>query len=453
MRRLAAAVVVTLALGLRYAGAQDPPASVVLDDAWVRAAVSRVVPAVERACGRSFVRPPEVGIADAGDVMRSLRDDLEPATAAFFAGQPRARIQRALQLRADLLASGVLGKYGLATQEVYLVPQAAALNLGIVGHQDLPLPSAMLLVLVHELVHALQDQECDLRARTRALTDVDAAEAFAMLIEGHAVFCSERAAEELGLLAAIGPLRAVFAGRHDVTKTPTADLTSRRLRGSGDLQYLRAAEYIAGEHQAGGNERLWQLLKSPAPRTRTMLVPHGVAVASCEPRPEVFASIDATLAGPTWTIGRGGLADTRLLAENLPRGTDVVALLPRLLQASEWFAVAPTPLSWRALYALTFADAEAAAEFVALVEDVATKDMQNRDAAFTKDPFDAWQGASGRRLAQRATKAAPLAGAADLILVREGCHVLQATWVNAPVANDALLDVARRVLAAMAKPR
>lgn len=81
------------------------------------------------------------------------------------------------------------------------------------------------------------------------------------------------------------------------------------------------------------------------------------------------------------------------------------------------------------------------------------KDMQDRDTAFTTEPLDVWQGASARRLAQRATKDAPLAGGAELLLVREGGPVLQATLVHAPLANDALVDVLRRVLAAMAKPR
>ncbi|HZN38699.1 MAG TPA: hypothetical protein VFD82_07840, partial [Planctomycetota bacterium] len=60
--------------------AQDNKPRLQIDDAGLRALVARAVPAVERATGRKFAKPPAVALADVGDVMRSLRDDLQPAT-------------------------------------------------------------------------------------------------------------------------------------------------------------------------------------------------------------------------------------------------------------------------------------------------------------------------------------------------------------------------------------
>lgn len=419
----------------------------VFDDAWLRAVVAKAVPAVERACGRKFRKPPTVGLADSGDAMRALRDDLEPSIGAFYAGQPRLRIQKALQLRADVVAGSLLGKYGFASKEVYVLPKLVGLNLDLVHRSEAPVDQVLQLVVVHELVHALQDQEIGLAARVRACVDADANEALAMLIEGHAVFCSERAAEELGLQAAIGPLRSVFSGSREIVTIPKADLATRRLRGQSILHYLRSAEFLQQQHAAGGDERLWQLLADPSPSTRKVLGDGKSQAAAAADLGAAFARIEDHLAGKSWTIGRGALNERRLLGENLPRFADLVAMLPSLLAGSEWFAMAPTPASWRALEVLSFVDAAAAERFCALAEDVATDDMRGSPMVFLAAPGPEGEGLSSRRLTQAPKQAFPPAARAQLNWLRHGRHVLQATFVNAPVEDAVLLDVARTLFA------
>lgn len=447
-RRHAARAIFAVLVPLAAARAQQGSAPPALDDAWLRAVVERVQPAVEQACGRKFQKPPLVGLADAGDVMRALRDDLAPANAAFHAGQPQARIQKSLQMRADLLSNSLLGKYGFASKEVYVLPHLVRMNLGLVGHGEAAVEDVLQLVVAHELVHALQDQELDLARRVRECVDSDAADALSMGIEGHAVFCSERAAEALGLQAAIAPLRSVFAGNKDLASIPKTDLAMRRLRGAGIVQYLRIADFFAREYAAGGNDRLWQVLAEPAPRTRRLLLePPHTAGPACRNLMAAFAGIDDQLAGRNWTIGRGSLSERLLLVENLPRGQDLVGLLPSLRGSAEWFAVSPTPASWRSLYALSFVDDAAAQRFVALAEDVATGDMQQSPLVFVAEPGPAWQGGTSRRLSQAPKAAIPPAARVQLLWLCHGRHVLQATFCNAPLDDKVLVDVARAVLA------
>lgn len=429
------------------AHAQQEEVCPVVDDAHLRAVVAKVLPAVEKACGRTFRKPPTVGLADAGDVMRSLRDDLEPGVAAYFAGQPRSRIDKALQQRADLLASSLLGKYGLQSGEVYVLPHLVRTYLGLVHHREAPVAQVLELVVAHELVHALQDQEIGLGRRFRECCDNDANEALAMAIEGHAVFCSERVAAALGLQAAIVPLRAVFAGAKDPAAVGKADLATRRLRGQGSLRYLRSADWMAREHAAGGDDRLWQLLAEPTPRTRACLLGGRSDAAPCANLADCFGGLDARLAGRNWTVGRGSLSDRLLLGENLPRGADLEALLPALVGSGEWLAVSPTPASWRALYALAFRDAAAAEQFVALAVDVATNDMKDSAFEFTSEAGPVGEGMASRRLRQEPKETLMLAARAQVLWWRRGRHVLQATFVNAPVDDAALLAAVEAVFA------
>ncbi|MGB3965317.1 MAG: hypothetical protein WBO45_01205 [Planctomycetota bacterium] len=444
--RIRRGVAAFVSAGIAALCAQDGKPRLQLDDAGLQAIVARAVPAVERATGRKFARPPVVTLADAGDVMRSLRDDLLPQTAAFYQGQPKARIEKALQLRADLFASALLGKYGLHSRELYVLPHFVSTQLAAVKWSDADHAQILQLVVLHELVHALQDQEIGLAERLARCTASDTGEAFAMLIEGHAVFCSERAATELELDAAIPPLRAVFAGAHDPAVVPPCDLTNRRLRGQNGMRYLRGAAFFAAEHARGGDERCWQVLRTEAPTTRLVL--EGPDLPPRRSLAAAFAGIDERLAGRNWTVGRGELSGLQVRSENARMLADLEPLLAKWQAGGEWVAMAPTPLAWRALAVLTFADEASAVAFALLVENGATRDLRDVGGGRLGEVGDgpAVAGASSRRVVQELATDSPVGNRASLVVVRKGNHVLQLLCNNAPVDDAVVAAVAADVL-------
>jgi hypothetical protein len=445
-RRARTVLLLALSLSARIASAQVASAGRVFDDAWLRGVVERIRPVVERECERTFRTPPQIGTADVGDVARAMQADVAPGVEVFLRGQPRARIDRAIRLRAELFASGILGKYGFASKEVYVVPQVARSQLARVRRSDADVETVLQLVVAHELVHALQDQELDLMARLRAAGDNDRLEALAMLIEGHAVFCSERVAHALGLQDAIVPLRSVMVGHHDPAHEPAADLVTRRIRGAGILTYLHMAEFFAREHARGGHEGLWQLLAAPATTTRELILQQPTT--ACADASPAFAELDGTFAGRSWTIGRSVLADRLLLGENLPRAADLRTLLPKLRGSGEWFALSPSPSSWRAVYALRFEDAETASDFVALAIEVAQGDAGRAAAEIVSDIELGWDGVPATRFVQ--TPRTPIGDRGVLAFFRRGADVVQVTIANAPLPDEDLVAAVRSVFARLA---
>jgi len=413
----------------------------VLDDAWLRGVVARIQPVVERECGRTFRTPPQIGTADVVDVAKALQADLAPSVEVFLQGQPRARIDRAIRLRAELFAGAILGKYGFASKEVYVVPQVARSQLARVQRSDADVETLLQLVIAHELVHALQDQELDLMARQRGGADNDRLEALAMLIEGHAVFCSERVAHTLGLQDAIEPLRSVMVGNHDPAHVPVASLVTRRVRGSGIVTYLNMAEFFAREHARGGHDGLWQLLAATTPTTRALILEQPAT--ACADASAAFAGLDATFAGGSWTIGRSILTERLLLSENLPRAADLRALLPKLRATGEWFAISPSPSSWRSVYALRFDDAEAASAFVALAVEVTKGDAGQAGIDIVSDAELAWDGVPVTRFVQ--TPTGPIGDRGILAFFRRGADVVQVAIANAPLPDDELVASVRSV--------
>jgi hypothetical protein len=302
-------------------------------------------------------------------------------------------------------------------------------------------------VVLHELVHAMQDQEIGLGARLARCTGADSGDAFSLLIEGHAVFCSERAAKELGLDAAIAPQRAMFAGAHDPSEKRPCDLTMRRQRGQNGMRYLRGAAFFAAEHARGGDDRCWEVLRTEVPSTRLVLEGPDLA-----PRPSLaaaFAGIDAQLAGRNWTIGRGELSGLQVRGENTRDLEGLEPLLAKWRAGGKWFATAPTLVAWRSLDALTFADEPSAKAFAQLVEDGAVRDLRELGGGRLGDVGEGpvVAGAMSRRIVQELPADVPLGSRASLVLIQKGPHVLQLSCTNAPIDDAVVAAVAADVLA------
>lgn len=430
--------------------AQTAAARPVTDDARVAELVERCAPAVERAAGRRFRSPPRASLASATDLVRVLRAELAPSNAAFFQGQPRQRIERALRLRADLLASALLGKYGIEQREVLLVPEMVPLQLGAAGADRAHADAVLQLVLVHELVHALQDQELDLEAHARRHVADDAMEAWAMRIEGHAQFCTERAAAELGLADAVPALRAVFTGT-TAAQPAWTDMALRRVRGRQHVVYVETTAWFARQHATGGDEALWRIVADPAPTTAAIL--HDRAIPPRVHLLGAFDGVDDRLGGSGFVVGRGELSELQLRIECLPRAAAVAPVLAALHGTAQWVGIGATPTVWRVAYALRFADGEAARAFVDLAEAAVLDELAGRrDLEVEAGDGPSMPATRSRRVAQRPADGAGFVVArGELAWFCRGRDVLQFALLNAPMADAVLAGVAGDVFARLAR--
>lgn len=428
--------------------ARDAAALDLSTDDGLDAFVALAVPAVERACGRAFCEPPVAVLADAGDIMRLVRTEVRREVETFYAGMPAGRIERALQLRADVAGASLLGKYSFVDGEVLVRPQSVRPNLTLLGLADADEQAVLQLVIVHELVHALQDQHTATGERVLGLRDANTLERLSALIEGHAVLCSERAAEALGITTAIPALRFVIAGSSSPPDQAGAPLQTRRSRGRGQLIYIDAVAWLEGEMRAGGTERLWQMLAAdPTPQ------PPPARELPLEDRAARLAEVLPRLGGPTWTCGKGPLDEIELLCENLTARHELRELLQDTLRGGAMLmASAPSPVFWRLLHVAEFADDGAAQRFVEIAERSAHDDV----AAFFRGDVEATEGPAlegdcdhSHTLAQPQP---PGGIAGQVTWVRRGARVLQLTMVGALMDLDEQSDLFTHVLRTLETP-
>lgn len=157
-------------------------------DRALQAAVDRLVVLVEKHAGLAFVRPPRVRAA-------THKEWREIVAEAFELESPGDIVTTSIQ---------TLGLYRPETDDVVLSPLVVAPLVRELGDDP---PRHLLLAVahqratvVHELVHALQQQHFGLPGRLEASDDDDETLALKYVVEGHAVLIEERIAErEFGL--------------------------------------------------------------------------------------------------------------------------------------------------------------------------------------------------------------------------------------------------------------
>ncbi|MCA9489397.1 MAG: hypothetical protein KC621_05725 [Myxococcales bacterium] len=175
-----------------------PPPPDFWSDEGLAATLAKVVPALETAAGRRFSTPPVVELATATEFGRVLAEERTLITGAVQRDTPQEL--REQQIGPGGLVPGILGKYAVFDDKLFLCREAIAS--AVTEHMEQPaerIPEFATVVLLHELVHALHDQQTDLAEQIRTLPDMEAMYAAQATSEGLATWVTERAAAELGL--------------------------------------------------------------------------------------------------------------------------------------------------------------------------------------------------------------------------------------------------------------
>ena len=145
--------------------------------------VAEDIPLIERAVGVKFKRPPKLELKSKDEVRAFVTAQLnDSATQRDLAGKEAAYKVLGLipdtmnvrKLFLDLLAEQILGYYDPKTKVLYVVNGAPDTYVGI--------------TIMHELVHALQDQYIDLDSLQRQTGDDDRLAAAQAVIEGEATY-------------------------------------------------------------------------------------------------------------------------------------------------------------------------------------------------------------------------------------------------------------------------
>lgn len=430
------------------------------DDDDLQRVVDELLPVIEKVCGRKFQSPPVAYLADSVDMERILRVELKAITESELKGQPRSRIRRALQMRAGLQGQGLIGKFEFSSGELLVVPSKVRLSMGVLGLDYSNEVAILKLIIAHEMIHALQDQEIEFGERYRQAGTIAQQEDLVLRTEGHAVMCSELVIAEMGIGDAVGPMRDIFAGGVDPRGKTGSLLDAREVRSLVSVNYLASSDVFYAVQKASGHEAAWDLVAqsgSRLPFLRSSKEPQALANLV-----DSLVGVEEHLAPKNWTVGRLGLSVAVLLSSNFLRYEQALQLLASCQGGATWQAFGASPVIRRKLQALRFQDEASATAFRELAQWCAVEDLWLAETyAFRKMAAELDLGPSTRERAKvvemassagfvvRALKQKKRTARADVQLYwfQSGASLLEVLCVNSPLEDGALEAAAASIFA------
>ena len=350
--------------------------------------VDALVPLVEEAAGATFETPPVVQLGTADALEEILVEEARTIVSQLYEAPDEVLEKMARDARASVPA--VVGKYAIATEQLYLSRDAIARMVAANGWPDTWSGPCAILVLAHEMAHTLQDQEADLEGGFSSLRDKDHFDGLRGATEGHANLVEEAVARKLDWMEIYDAMNASQGWNADGPIHPGA-FEVWALYGVG-------RSFVRHHFDAGGTEAAWRVVREP-PATTTMLwSPADYAPTIQAPRDyaSLLRGIETVLTRGDWTVINSHLGEMSLRRESL--GIEKVALAD-VLSHIAWGheLVAHRPGREARVRILEFDQPEAPYRYIELLsssqeEMAAALSQAGQPWSVTVTPYDAVEG-------------------------------------------------------------
>jgi hypothetical protein len=234
--------------------------------------VKELVPLVEKATGRKLHKIPSIKLVDREKMIPVLQMEFEPQLENLYPGYSAEQLKNAGYSQSVAYAQAIIGKYGIIDRSLYLLPKNLAPLLKLAKVDEKYTQSILKLTIAHELVHAIQDQETDLK-RIRKISNYDELNAFSAIIEGHAVFIQDQVGNALKLEESAIELSRLLSAGAVTYDDPAQEMINQLIATQFEQIYLGGRKFIEYHYQQGGNERVWEIMAKPPRRTAMIAKP------------------------------------------------------------------------------------------------------------------------------------------------------------------------------------
>lgn len=227
--------------------------------------LDEVMPIVEEVAGRRFKERPKVAVADEHVFKQLLMDEQLRIYAQVMPDTPESIRLQLAEAAGAYMTSGILGKYLLATETVYVCPTALIPAIRELGIDARRTDEVVKVVLAHEITHALEDQYTDLENILDGLHDEEALWAASGAWEGWATLVEQRVADRMGLQDIYGGLLHLQGWGEDGLIEPSAWRTW--------AIYGQGKAFVEWHDRIGGIEQVWATLADPPTSTSMLFRP------------------------------------------------------------------------------------------------------------------------------------------------------------------------------------
>lgn len=231
-----------------------------------RSLLKEIVPVVEQAVGRKFIKTPRLKLVNREKIAAVLRLESRPRLANLYPNYSDEQLDALCSTHAKLFSVALMGKYGINDGVLYLLPRNLIPIMKLAKVDEQYAQSLLKLIIAHELVHSLQDQETELQ-RIDKITGVDELNAFTATIEGHAVFIQEKVGLEMGLGESVIEMSRLLSAGAVKNDDPAKEIANKVIASQFEQIYLGGKRFIEYHYNQGGNERVWEIVAAPPVKT------------------------------------------------------------------------------------------------------------------------------------------------------------------------------------------
>lgn len=177
--------------------ASSPKTDFQINEKTVKAMIDKAEPLIEEVTGMKFKKRMKYEIVKRDIIRDEFTQDLIPQLKKLLNTSNDDMITRQAEMAAQIACQSILGKYSLSKKSFYIVPDNIKTIIKMLEIKDDQIEDFVFLVVTHEMVHAIDDQHFDLRKKMKSRTNVETASAFNSLMEGHAVYVTNKIADIL----------------------------------------------------------------------------------------------------------------------------------------------------------------------------------------------------------------------------------------------------------------
>ena len=243
-----------------------------IDAESIAAAAGAARSAVEDALGVGLSDGPTVRLSSAAEIEEVLNVENERVFRNQIADEELADEQR--ELFCATIARGLLAKYAWNTDEVLVSADGFAHNAELLALPELRSEAVLRAVLVHELVHAVDERRHGFSKRLGELTDTDRILCLEGVIEGNAQRVARAVCAAKGWSEGFDTYtRSIGALPHDPDQTDLDRYTLRIASVRFTTAYLDGERFATAVHEAGGDEAIARAFPRAAGLGRGALPP------------------------------------------------------------------------------------------------------------------------------------------------------------------------------------
>jgi len=225
--------------------------------------INRVIPLIEEAAGLRFkkkvvfrlVSPDYLGAV----AEKRISTQLKNANPGFSQKQIDMQAKSFSEFYEEIIPE----IYEFLEGELFIVPDNFQRDIILLKPEREKIETLLTILLVHDLVHALDDQHYAISRRILNLRSQDEMDAFESIVEGHALFITRRVAEKLGFKEEDFLTGCKLSGG-DLGKNSPFDYTATQYISTRFRQiYLGGEEFVKFVFEKEGKTGISRLFSSP----------------------------------------------------------------------------------------------------------------------------------------------------------------------------------------------